>query len=284
VNNLIKTQWLAIVTALLGVSGRAGVYVDRANRQDAIGQSAKAELDTRIDERVDKKLARFVDREELSKQIEGVRTEQKGTLQGIHSEIEKNNTLIIRTREDQARSASKVDDLEKDVHLLLEHQLRAAADLPSTALASQLSNVEFLYGTATRWGIPVPVGISNSIRQKLAFIRPTGPGYWSLAATTISQESAALVGGNLKVQGTIGDTSIIGNEFRRRRVILDGAYFAGNMFIECVIEYHGGATSLEGNIFQDCLFVVSLSGAPPPAGRNIIQTLLASDLRSVKGS
>jgi hypothetical protein len=284
VNNVIKTQWLAIVTALLGISGWAGVYVDRANRQDAIGQSAKAELNTRIDDRVDKKLARFVDREELSKQIEGVRTEQKGTLQGIRSGIEKNNTLIIQTREDQARSATKVDDLEKDVHLLLEHQLRAAADLPSSALASQLPNVEFLYGMAARWGIPVPVGISNSIRQKLVFIRPSGPAYWSLAGTTISQESAALVGDNLNVQGTIGDTTIIRNEFRRRRVMLDGAYFAGNIFIECVIEYHGGATSLEGNIFQDCLFVVSLSGAPPPAGQKIIQTLLASDLRSVKSS
>ena len=120
-------------------------------------------------------------------------------------------------------------------------------------------------------------------RQKLAVIRPTGPAYWSLAATTISQESAALVGDNLKVQGTIGDTAIIRNEFRRRRVILDGGYFAGNVFIECVIEYHGGATSLEGNIFQDCLFVVSLSDAPPPAGRNIIQRLLTSDLRSLKG-
>jgi len=156
------------------------------------------------------------------------------------------------------------------------------ADLPSSALASQLPNVEFLYTMATRCAISVPVDISNSIRQKLASIHPTGPAYWSVAATTISQESAALWGGSLEVQGTISDSSIIRSEFRRRRVILDGAYFGGDTFIECVIEYHGGATSLEGNIFQDCVFVVSLSGAPPVAGRKIIQTLLASDLRSVK--
>lgn len=281
-SNLIKTQWLAIVTVLLGVSGWAGVYVERANRQDAIRKSAKAELNTRIDDRFEKKLARMVDRDELAKQIEGNRTEQNAALQAIHSELEKNNILIARTREDIVKSTTKVDALENDVHLLLEHQLRATADLPSSALASQLPNVEFLYTMATRCAISVPVDISNSIRQKLASIHPTGPAYWSVAATTISQESAALWGGSLEVQGTISDSSIIRSEFRRRRVILDGAYFGGDTFIECVIEYHGGATSLEGNIFQDCVFVVSLSGAPPVAGRKIIQTLLASDLRSVK--
>ena len=124
-SNLIKTQWLAIVTVLLGVSGWAGVYVEPANRQDAIRQSAKAELNTRIDDRVEKKLARMVDRDELAKQIEGNRTEQNAALQAIHSELEKNNILIARTREDIVKSATKVDALENDVHLLLEHQLRA---------------------------------------------------------------------------------------------------------------------------------------------------------------
>jgi hypothetical protein len=211
-----------------------------------------------------------------------IRGEQNSSIQLIRSELEKSNVLVRGTKEDLAKLTGKMETLETDVKLLLQHQLRSAADLPGGALASQLSNVAFLYQMASRRRISIPADTSNLIRQKLADINPTGPTYWSVAATTISEESAALVGGNLEVKGTIQDLSIIRNTFARRRVILDGAYFAGNVFIECIVEYRGGPTDVQDNIFKDCLFVVSLSGAPPPGGQKVIQSLLSSNLRSVK--
>src|SRR5690348_6098804 len=104
---------------------------------------------------------------------------------------------------------------------------------------------------ADRSGISIPIETSKLIRGKLGVIRPSGQAYWSVAATTISQESAALTGG-VEVRGTVPNLGIIRNTFRRQRVLLDGAYFAGNVFIECIVEYHGGATEATSNIFKDC--------------------------------
>jgi len=290
---LTRSEWFSLLSPAVAVVGAvaawSGYFVNSANRQDTIAQVAQTQSDAKVDSRIDTKLAPVLsslhDKEDTvtgTKQLETARSEQSTALQAIRSELEKNSALVAGTKEDLARLSGKLDTVERDVNLLLQHQLHSSADLPSGALASQLPNIVFLYEMASRRAISIPIDVSNSIRQKLAVIRPTGPAYWSVAATTISQESAALVGANLEVQGTIRDQSIIRNEFRRRRVILDGAYFAGNVFIECVIEYHGGTTVLEGNVFKNCLFVVSLSGAPPPEGQKIIQSLLDSDLRSVK--
>ena len=283
-----RQAWLSIIAIVVSLSGWGGLCVEYTNRQDVVKEATKAHFADQIDGRIDKKLVPITselhektDVASVTHQIDMLRAEQHNSVQSIHDEMEKSNSVIGGTKEDVAKLSGKLDALEKDVNLLLQRQLRSAADLPNDALASQLPNVAFLYGMADQRGISICIETSKLIRGKLGAIRPSGQAYWSVAATTISQESAALTGG-VAVHGTVPNLGIIRNTFRRRRVLLDGAYLAGNVFIECIVEYHGGATEATSNIFKDCLFVVSLSGAPPPQGQKIIQSLLASDLRFVQ--
>jgi hypothetical protein len=290
---LTRAERFSLLSPAVAIVGAAaawgGYFVNSANRQDTIGQVAQTQFDAKVDSRIDTKLASVLsslrDKEDTvtgTKQIETVRGEQSNALQAIHSELEKTNTLVGGTKEELAKLTGKMDTLERDVNLLLERQLRSAADLPNTALASQLPNVAFLYQMATRRGIRIPTEIDTSIRWKLASIGPTGPAYWSVAAITISRESEALMGGNLKVGGTLEELTVDHNTFFDQRVLLDGAHFSNNLFVRCIIEYRGGATDVNSNGFDHCLFIISTSGTPPPTGQKVIQSLLASDLQLVR--
>jgi peptidoglycan hydrolase CwlO-like protein len=127
----------------VSLSGWGGLYVEYANRQDAVKQTAKVAFDNQIDGRIDKKpvpisseLHEKTDAASVTHQMDALRTEQRNALQSIHDAIEKSNGVVSGTKEDIAKLTGKLDALEKDVNLLLQRQLRSAADLPSDVLAS----------------------------------------------------------------------------------------------------------------------------------------------------
>jgi hypothetical protein len=285
-----KLSLFSPIVAILGAAAAWGTFVvNKSNRQDSQTQAQQTELNEQIDSRVEKKVASVgealrakADDAAVKKDFGDLHKELAAGFDGIRSDIEKNNGLIRQTKEDLAKLNGRVDGIDKDVNLLLQKQLRAAADSPPAVLAAQIPNVYFLYQLAEQRNTQIPNETTNLLRGKLASVESSEPDFWQLAASVISRASANLIGRNLQTQGRITNT-MSNNSLVGARVILDNIQFVNNVCDRCVIEYHGGPTITRNNRFTNCLFVISLQlQVPPEGGQKVVKTLLASNLRSVR--
>jgi len=242
-------KWIAILGLVLAlisclVSG-LNSYTSYSNRRDNIAA---------------------VDQSKQEKQTESILTKL----------LEPTNGLIREMQRQVDGINGRVERLDKDVTLLLEHQLKAAAVLPASTFAAQIPDVKFLYELADKKNIPVPIDVTNQIRLKLASIDSTTTDYWALSSDVITRVSRAAYRGMVTIKMEHQSA------MRNYHLVLDQAAFVDSRCDRCVIEYNGGENDFSGSQFNDCLFIIHVSAAPAPAGVRFIRTLLAAtDFKSI---
>jgi hypothetical protein len=285
-----KLSLIAPSVAIIAALAAWGTFfVNSSNRKDAQAQTQLAQSERKIDGQIDRKLIPVgeqlltkADGTTVTRQFGDLHDEITRQFQSLHSDIEKGNDLIRQSREEVAKLSGRVEGIDKNVDLLLQKQLKVAADFPPPVLADQIENVNFLYRLAVDRKVDIPNETNNLLRVKLASVHSQSPEFWPLASTVLSRASAALIGTMPTFR--IFSGTIRGSSFENLHVILDGSSFMQNSFENCVVEYRGGPTIVQGNIFINCLFVFNVRGTPPPDGQRLVRTILASNLRSVTQS
>lgn len=216
----------------------------------------------------------------LRQGISGVTATFTEGLRGVREDAAKTNQLLTTVQQEAAKTNGKLEEIDRDVNLLLQRQIRGAANLPASVLASQIPNLNFLYQMASERKVPISSETTNEIRLKLATVDASAPDFWPFVSAILSKASRMTVG-DLAAQRTL-TTAITGSYLEGVRVSLDGLLFVNNTCDRCVVEYHGGNTDVTGSVFTDCLFIIAVDHPPPLGGQKMADTLLASaDLRSV---
>ena len=199
--------------------------------------------------------------------------------------------------------------LQPFIQDVIGHQFESAAKLPTAELRERLPAVNHLLTVASNQHVKVEPKILGALSGNLKDVQPESRDFWPTVAALISYRSrlgarefvvpnfpdcteAAPVARSLTPVPTPGtytikhtpaiyhDCSIVLDSDAASLALSQNLSWTDITFRNCVIIYNGGILALHGKIvgrirFEDCFFLFSIEGSPPPSGQSLAQAVLS---------
>lgn len=254
----------------------------------AYSEHVNEDFKLRVDGRID---ARLIDlRKDLS-DVKGSVTEMKATL----------------------------DTLKPFIQDLVQRQMNKAAQMPTSELQDNLSQIKNVVEVARREKVQVKIKTVQTIEEKLRSLPSRTDQFWQLSADLISYRSLFGRPDYLSTwkpslprcadfephPSTLaegigpGEQTIKVNPayYENCRVQLDSAEenekitnyakrYVGLTFKHCLVVYRGGPVNIHLGLgaltFENCLLDLSVYGTPPVSGQKVTEFLLAKNIESFK--
>jgi hypothetical protein len=265
-------QWGAIAVALLlgAINVELTVHYQNASSQSKLADEHISNLidnklnpaEQRIDHHTDEQVGA------LNKQIEEL-SGKVGNLFGLMGKV-----ASLETRADRLDSVARLE-------------------APGRVLATIRDEIE----AAQRSGKPVPVATFVDYKNAMQELPPSEYAYWLTVATIINYESKlnqmsgsapdpAKVSrpcwgvtneGNYHSSGNTLEGATLSNCI----VDLESGVFLNDTFVNSVIHYNGGSTTLTNVRFINCRFILNIQPNNSPASTTLLTALLNSDQKNV---
>lgn len=275
----------AIFACIAALAAGGTCYINWSNRSDQKTQQAKEQVDNHINALIDLKL------NPSAKMINDHTDEKVGELSGqIHAldvriaRLEGPLTKrvgALETKTKQQTSLAKVMDPNR-ILIMIRAQLEVSKAhdhlLPTSDIQDYKNAVQALPVSAREYWTTVAAIINyQSLINQMSGEVPD------------PQKVSRPCQGMTKQPGILSENnSFVNLPISNCVVDLDTLHFIGNTFINSVIRYHGGPTTLTGVTFVNCYFDVELpeSTKPPeqPARAILFSLLNSADQRHVKVS